>query len=228
MHMPKMRMRDSKSERFPIAPLWHTECLLAILVLFSALSAYLRMGSANPRVPHLHLFSIIIALEWLTFAFSVWQSSPVFVSFVARVGRNPRSLPVDILMALLLSAMCFVVAPVVVRLLGPTGWPSLEGMRPRGGWEIAAWILMAISAGICEETVYRGYLQQQFSALTGRIGLGVFAQALVFAFAHEYQGWKNMVLIFILGCILGAFAAWRKGLRANIIAHAVADIVSAF
>jgi len=101
-------------------------------------------------------------------------------------------------------------------------------MRPHGGLEIAAWVVMALSAGICEETVYRGYLQQQFSGLTGRTGLGVFTQASFFALAHEYQGWKNMVLIFILGCILGAFAVWRKGLRANIIAHAVADILAAF
>jgi len=222
-----MRSPNS-SERPSIAPVWHTWCLLAILALFSALSAYLRMGSATPRVRHVLLFSIIIAFEWLTFAFSIWNSSPVFVSFVARVGRNPRSLPVDILVALLLSAICFAVAPVVMRLLGPTGWPSLEGMRPHGGWEIAAWILMALSAGICEETVYRGYLQQQFSGLTGCTGLGVFAQEAAFALAHEYQGWKNMVLIFILGCILGAVAAWRKGLRANIVAHAVADILAAF
>jgi uncharacterized protein len=199
-----------------------------MLGIFSALAAYLRMGSANPRVPHLLLFSIVITFEWLTFAFSIWNSSPAFVGFVARVGRNKRALAVDSLVALLLATICFVVAPLVVRWLGPNGWPSLEGMRPHGGLEFSAWVLMALSAGICEETVYRGYLQQQFSGLTGRISLGMFTQALFFGLAHVYQGWKNMVLIFILGCILGGFAAWRKGLRANIIAHAAADILAAF
>ena len=46
----------------------------------------------------------------------------------------------------------------MVRVLGQTGWVSMEGMRPNNGLEIAAWIVAAISAGIVEETVFRGYL----------------------------------------------------------------------
>jgi membrane protease YdiL (CAAX protease family) len=101
-------------------------------------------------------------------------------------------------------------------------------MLPSNRTEIALWIVMAITAGICEETVFRGYLQQQISAWSGHVVVGVVGQAVVFGVAHAYQGWKKVALIFVWGCAFGALAWLRKGLRANMIAHAVLDIVSIF
>jgi hypothetical protein len=37
---------------------------------------------------------------------------------------------------------------------------------------------------------------------------------------HSYKGWKQMVVIAALGVLHGTQAAWRKNLRANMIAHA--------
>jgi uncharacterized protein len=212
----------------PVAPTWHTCSVLAMLAMFSGLSAYLRMGSSHPRVGHLLLYSIAIAFEWGVFALSLWNSDTAFRGYVARVFRNPRSLWLDILVALLLCGIVILVEPIMMRVLGRTGWVSLEGMRPNNGLEIAAWIVMAISAGISEETVFRGYLQQQFAAWTGHVSVGILGQAALFGLVHEYEGWKYMTLIFALGGILGVCARLRKGLRANIIAHAVMDILAAF
>ena len=167
-------------------------------------------------------------------------SSLVFNRYRARVGsvrtqlvefqRNFRgiSLWLDILVALLLCAIVFLVEPIMVRVLGRTGWVSLEGMRPNNGLEIAAWILAAISARISEETVFRGYLQVQFTAWTGHLSIGILGQAAIFGLVNAYEGWKNMVLIFVLAGIFGVSARLRKGLRANMIAHAGMDILAAF
>jgi membrane protease YdiL (CAAX protease family) len=76
-------------------------------------------------------------------------------------------------------------------------------MRPNNGLEIAAWVAMAISAGIGEETVFRGYLQQQFTSWTGHVSIGILGQATIFGLAHLYEGWKNMTLVFVLGVIYG-------------------------
>jgi uncharacterized protein len=186
------------------------------------------MGSAAPRVSHLLLFPVVIAFEWTTFLFALWRSNRAFADYLARAARNSRALLLDIPIALLLSAMSFLLEPVMVRVLGQTGWAPLEGMHPRNAPEIALWIAMALSAGICEEAIFRGYLQQQFSAWTDNVSVGVFAQAACFGLAHAYQAWKNIALIFVLGCIFGVFAVWRKGLRTNMIAHALVDVVSAF
>jgi membrane protease YdiL (CAAX protease family) len=46
----------------------------------------------------------------------------------------------------------------------------------------------------------------------------------VFGLAHAYQGWKAVVVISVLGVLYGLLAAWRRNLRANIVAHAASDI----
>jgi uncharacterized protein len=211
-----------------IAPAWHTCCLLAILAVFSVLSAYLRMGSAAPRVSHLLLFPVVMAFEWTTFFFALWRSNRAFADYLARAVRNSRALLLDVPIALLLSAISFLLEPAMARILGQTGWASLGGMYPRNALETVLWIAMALSAGVCEEAIFRGYLQQQFSAWTGRVSVGVLVQAVCFGLAHAYQARKNIALIFVLGCIFGIFAVWRKGLRANMIAHALVDVLSAF
>jgi hypothetical protein len=219
--------KDSHGLR-PIASPWHTVCLLALLAMFSGLSVYLRMGSTTARVSHLPLYLIVTALEWVLFAFSLWRSDTAFVGYVGRVVRNPRSLLWDIPTALILSAVLLVIALVITRISGPTGWATTQGMLPTNGVEIAVWVAMSISAGICEETVFRGYLQQQISAWSGHVAIGIVGQALVFGLAHAYQGWKKVMLIFVWGCGFGACAWLRKGLRANMIAHAALDISSVF
>lgn len=50
----------------------------------------------------------------------------------------------------------------------------------------------------------------------------------MFGLVHGYQGWKNMSLVFVIGGIFGTAAFLRRGLRANMIAHATMDALAAF
>ncbi len=95
---------------------------------------------------------------------------------------------------------------------------------PSGFAEVSLWILLSISAGICEEIVFRGYLQQQFQAATRSLVAAVILQGAVFGMAHTYQGWKQVIVIAVLGILYGALVGWRRNLRASMIAHAWSDI----
>jgi hypothetical protein len=97
-------------------------------------------------------------------------------------------------------------------------------LLPQSLVEIVIWIATSITAGICEEMVFRGYLQKQIRALSGSVVVGVLGQGLVFGLMHAYQGWKNTVVIIVLGVLYGALAAWRRNLGANIVAHAWGDV----
>lgn len=108
-------------------------------------------------------------------------------------------------------------------LLGSGSAKSVDSLLPKSLIEVLVWIASCITAGICEEMAFRGYLQHQFHALTGNMAWAVLLQALVFGIAHGYQGWRNVVVISVLGVLYGALAAWRKNLRANMMAHAWAD-----
>jgi uncharacterized protein len=110
------------------------------------------------------------------------------------------------------------------KLLGPSSAKSVDSLLPHSWLEVVIWIAVCATAGVCEEIAFRGYLQKQCHALIGNLPGAVFAQAVIFGVAHAYQGWKNVVVISVLGVLYGALAAWRKDLRANIISHAWSDV----
>jgi membrane protease YdiL (CAAX protease family) len=96
---------------------------------------------------------------------------------------------------------------------------------PHTALELLAWIAVAISAGFCEEFIFRGYLQEQCRWLTGGVAAGVVIQALIFGAAHGYQGWALMLTIFVGGLLVEAVVVWRKSLPPTMITHGAADSV---
>ena len=209
----------------PIAPVWHTCCLLALVAAFAGFFVYARALSGAPRVGHITLYTMAIAFEWAAFGLCLWKSDAAFTGYVARAWKSPRALLWDIPMAAILAGVLLWIAPVIVRVLGSTGFASTQGMLPANGTEVALWIVLAISAGICEETLFRGYLQQQLSGWTGSVTIGILGQAVIFGIGHAYQGPKKVALIAVWGCIFGLFVWLRKGLRSNMLAHAVIDLL---
>ena len=112
---------------------------------------------------------------------------------------------------------------IASRVLGPESVDTV-GMTPKKLPEVLAWIAVSITAGVCEELVYRGYLQQQFLALVRNLPIAILGQGLVFGLVHCYQGWKSTIVACVIGVLLGVLAAWRRNLRANVIVHAWIDV----
>lgn len=100
---------------------------------------------------------------------------------------------------------------------------TVDSLLPKSPLEVLLWIATCVTAGICEEMAFRGFVQRQLHALTGNVGLAVLGQGVVFGLFHSYQGWTNVIVISVLGALYGAMAAWRGNLRVNIIAHAWGD-----
>ena len=55
------------------------------------------------------------------------------------------------------------------RLLGPSGAKTVDSLLPKSFLEVLIWIGASITAGFCEEIVFRGYLQRQIRALSGSV-----------------------------------------------------------
>ena len=110
------------------------------------------------------------------------------------------------------------------RWLSPGHARSIENLLPQGVVELGLWIALSISAGFCEELVFRGYLQRQFAALTGSRVIGLLLQAALFGVSHGYQGVAATVKITLFGIVYGSLALWRRSLRPGMIAHAWSDI----
>jgi membrane protease YdiL (CAAX protease family) len=111
----------------------------------------------------------------------------------------------------------------VHRLLGPDTAKAVDSLLPHTLVEVLVWTATCVTAGFCEELAFRGYVQRQLRAFSGSTALAVAGQGLVFGFCHLYQGWKNVIVIVVLGVLYGVLAAWRRNLRVNIITHAWSD-----
>jgi membrane protease YdiL (CAAX protease family) len=111
-------------------------------------------------------------------------------------------------------------------LLGPSSAKTVDSLLPQNLLEILLWIGTSVTAGVCEEMAFRGYVQRQFHALTGNVVMALLGQGIVFGLFHFYQGWKNVIVISVLGVLFGVLAAWRRNVRSNIMVHAWADVWS--
>jgi len=97
-------------------------------------------------------------------------------------------------------------------------------LAPENGKEVVGWLLLCILVGVAEELVFRGYLQQQFTAWSrGAAAGGVVFSAIMFGAAHGYEGVRAMFLLVVFGALFSLLALFRRNLRAGIFAHSWHD-----
>jgi membrane protease YdiL (CAAX protease family) len=210
-----------------IAPAWHTAGVLLLLLGFSALSMHLRTGHEYHRISG---YAIAMASEWLLVAF-IWLGArwggASLRTLAGSIDSSWRAILRDLGLAIAYLVVANIILGALSFLLARLGHPSqggaLKNLLPRSGLETAIFLLLALTAGFCEEAIFRGYLQQQFTAWTRNSMAGIIAQGIVFGLCHAYQGSTMMVVISLYGILFGLLAFWRKSLRPGMIAHFVQD-----
>ncbi|MGA7522556.1 MAG: CPBP family intramembrane glutamic endopeptidase [Acidobacteriaceae bacterium] len=103
---------------------------------------------------------------------------------------------------------------------------TVMALAPRTGLELLLWIALSITAGFCEEFVFRGYFLRQFSSLGAGVGLGLLASSLLFGVSHGYEGAAGMIAITVYGALFCVLVLLRRSLRPGMMAHAWHDIFS--
>jgi hypothetical protein len=217
-----------------VAPWWHTAILIAFFALTAAGGAALqhrargRADLVEHRPDVAVLYVSLMAGEW-GLVYYVWKgglrrSGIGLLQFIGGKWTSFRAVFLDVSLALGLWIVWQGFSFLWVRWLGTGRAASIAPLVPHGVAEAVLWVLLSISAGISEELVFRGYLQRQLTALTGRASLALLLQAAVFGVAHGYQGTRACLSIAIYGVLFTLLALWRKSLRPGMIAHAWTDI----
>jgi uncharacterized protein len=100
---------------------------------------------------------------------------------------------------------------------------SYEWLLPKTNRERALWVVVSLHAGVCEELFFRGYL---LALLNHSFSFWVAAAiaALLFGFAHLYQGGRGMVGTGIVGVLMIGLYALSGSLWVCMIAHTVYDM----
>jgi hypothetical protein len=181
-------------------------------------------GPAISRVPlYLSLIAVELAIVWFV-AIGIHAAGYSLIDLLGRRWRNVFDTFVDVLYAIATIAVLRFLTPALYYMFGR--WASNTGfLLPKTLSESIVWIIVSAFAGICEELVYRGYLQRQLWSLTKSLPVAVLLQALIFGSAHIYQGWRPALVTAIYGLVFGLVAALRRSIIPGAIAHAVIDIL---
>jgi membrane protease YdiL (CAAX protease family) len=217
-----------------LAPLWHTGVIVLLLLGISVVNALTHHLASSSR-SHLTMYAVTLVWEWILLALVHWgllmRGTPLRQLLGLR-RRGAAELWTDIAIALGFWFASLIILGAVGLLLrfAHLHPEDIRGvvsqMAPASIGELAFWMVLSISAGICEELIFRGYLQQQFTALTRHVWLGIAVSAVFFGLAHGYEGKSGMLLIMLYGAFFGILAYLRRSLRAGMFAHAWHDSVS--
>lgn len=208
--------------------------LLAVLFpIRAALFGYRRLSQAEaqdvPRV-RMWLYRQGIAIQWsltaVAIALWVWHGRPW-----ALLGVVPR-----LTWALLGVAVGLaVIVPIVLvqrrkalddeeaLLRLRERMRHIERMMPRSGDELRWFGGLALTAGICEELLYRGYLIWYLTTWMAIVPAVVVASA-VFGLGHLYQGARGVALTAGVGVFMSAVYLLTGSLFACMAIHALMDL----
>lgn len=224
---------QSTTERLTaIAPWWHTVLLITPLLAFSLLGSLRPSHHALGR-HHVAQYLLTLAWEWVLAALVLWGIRMRGVPLRQLLGARRPALR-DWRDDILLAAAFWIASVIILTAIGvifklahlSTPQKTLAQLAPQNAIELLLWVVLSISAGICEELAFRGYLLQQFSRAGRSIWAGVAASSLLFGVAHGYEGASGMIAITIYGALFCALVIKRGSLRPGMMAHAWHDIFS--
>ncbi len=215
----------------PVAATWHTAVILGAMAILSyrgQLRADQMRSVVNPNRIGMYESTIFFeCLMLLLVLAGVWLNGSSAFAVLGESWRSFRQFIRDFGIGL-----AFLIGSIMITSIigshGGSGDKATQFLLPRGGVETALWIVLSIAAGICEEAIYRGYLQKQFMALTKSAAGGIILSALTFTAAHSYQGFARASVIAVIGVMSGVLAYWCRSVRPGMIAHALQDVLGAF
>ena len=212
----------------PVAPVWHTIILLIFIIGISALQRPQVLTQETIQISRIWTYLLTLAYELLLLGY-VWFLGLMMHGVALReiIGgkwqHGAGDFLIDVAIALLFWIAVVALLAFAHFVLHFSGMDAAKAMYPKTLPELGVFVVLAVCAGFCEEIIFRGYLQRQFTAWTGAVSAGVVLQALVFGAGHIYQGWKGVVVISVYGALFGVLAALRKSLRPGIMQHCAQD-----
>jgi uncharacterized protein len=100
---------------------------------------------------------------------------------------------------------------------------EVQLILPHTALELRWFLVLALTAGVCEEVLFRGYLVWVLKPWLGLWGAAG-ASVGLFALAHSYQGRSNAARAGVTGAVLGLLAILMGSILPGILLHALIDV----
>jgi uncharacterized protein len=216
---------------------WDLWLIFLVLGLILPWRGRMRMKKllAMPHVStmeRLSLYASTIAFQWFAVAVVAWRAwAHGFTAAQLGLTIHDRSriLVASIVGAATIAALQWLNLrrvgriPVVAR---GSLQALAERILPQSTVELLPYLALAITAGLCEEFLYRGFAM----AVLVHVGLQAWAVVLLssvlFGLAHSYQGRGGIVMTLLIGTILGTSRIAYDSLVPAILWHSAVDVVA--
>jgi uncharacterized protein len=178
------------------------------------------------------LYASTIAFQWFAVAVVAWRAwanefSPSQLGLT--IHDRSRILVASIAGAAAIATLQWLnlrrVGRLPVEARGPLQ-AIAERILPQSTVELLPYLALAITAGLCEEFLYRGFAM----VVLIHVGLQTWAVVLLssalFGLAHSYQGRGGIVMTMLIGIILGLSRITFDSLIPAIFWHSAVDIVA--
>jgi membrane protease YdiL (CAAX protease family) len=99
----------------------------------------------------------------------------------------------------------------------------VERLLPRSRAELPRFALLCVTAGVCEELLFRGYLYWYAAQFMPPIAAAVL-QAVVFGVGHLYQGRRGVLLTGLAGLFFTAVLLVSGSIWPAMLMHALMDL----
>ena len=178
------------------------------------------------------LYASTIAFQWLAVTVVAWRlwihnysAGQLGLTVPDRVQIAVASLAGALAIAALQWLNLRRIGRIPVQSRGPLQ-AIAERILPQSALELLPYLALAITAGICEEFLYRGFAMAALSGL-GLAGWSiVLVSSVLFGLAHSYQGRGGMVMTLFVGLVFGASRLSYHSLVPAIFWHSAADAVA--
>ena len=214
---------------------WLVVVVIAVLVPARGYVVYRRLlarpDDAIPSRVKVRIYASTIVLQWPLAAATVLVARRHGLSLAElgqTLGNTLRTIAVSA--GLLVLAGAFLIVNLRQLRRAGAGWVAAGASRlrcllPATPGELAVFIGVAVTAGFCEELLYRGWLVNFLAAGIGTAWGGVVVGAAVFGCAHAYQGSRGMLLAGGLGLLFGGVFVTLGSLVPCQVFHAAVDVV---
>jgi uncharacterized protein len=212
---------------------------VAILVLLGAVAPWLSYRRVRRlmqiasigTMERLSLYASTIAFQWLVAGIILWRT--------AAHGIRPNQLGLAVprpalaaSVSIVLCVLALLNQVVSIRRLAARSselksiLPQLVlKIFPQTDVERLAFVALVVTVALCEELIYRGFVQRVFEDASGEIVVaGVLVSAAFFAVAHIYQGRRGLISTFVVGVLFSIIRWWCGSIVPSACAHFVADV----
>jgi membrane protease YdiL (CAAX protease family) len=215
---------------------WDFAVILLALGIAVPLLGRRRVGQlmrtpSTTKMDRLSLYATTLAFQWIAAGVILWRAAAHEIR-AAQLGLAIGNPILTVTITIVLTALVLLNQLISLRRL-VSNPAEAQGLLPQLALKLfpqddverLAFFALVVTVAICEELVYRGFVQCVFQDWSkGSVTVGVLGSAIYFSIAHLYQGRRGLASTLVAGLIFAGARAWTGSLLPSVAAHFVADI----